>query len=398
MNKLIGSKTFILVASFLGLYLLSTGASLAVFSFIKTGPNLPSVDVNERDDARNKIAGLPKTKSCPIDGQMYSKVEKQIWEKRRPIVAMIENSTDARPQSGLSKADHVFEAVAEGGITRFMGVFYCGTAAEEVKIAPVRSARIYFIDLAAGYGNYPIFMHVGGANDYSGYGDTVRDARALEVLEKIGWRVPQGNDFDTTYDSAYPVFWRDYERLGREVATEHTMVASLDRAYEQAAKRGFEYKDEEGVSWDENYKAYTTVEGKPLSSPVASEISFEFWSNKSDYDVSWKYNSTENSYVRYNGGKVHTDLENGEEIKAKNVVIVFADEKGPVDRNKHMLYKVIGTGDAIIFQNGDAIKTTWNKKSQSDSMKFVKSDGSEVTFVKGVTWFEIVPDGNDIDY
>ncbi|RLC31408.1 DUF3048 domain-containing protein, partial [Candidatus Woesebacteria bacterium] len=79
---------------------------------------------------------------------MFTKIESDIWESRRPIAIIVENHADARPQSGLSKADIVYEAVAEGGITRFLGIYYCGAAAEDVIASPVRSARVYFIDWA----------------------------------------------------------------------------------------------------------------------------------------------------------------------------------------------------------------------------------------------------------
>jgi len=77
--------------------------------------------------------------------------------------AMIENHLDSRPPSGLSRADVIYEAVAEGGITRFLTVFYCGVASEDVRIGPIRSARIYFLDFASEYGDKPLFVHQGGA-------------------------------------------------------------------------------------------------------------------------------------------------------------------------------------------------------------------------------------------
>ncbi len=39
---------------------------------------------------------------------------------RSVTAVMIENSVDARPQAGLKDAGVVFEAIAEGGITRFI--------------------------------------------------------------------------------------------------------------------------------------------------------------------------------------------------------------------------------------------------------------------------------------
>jgi hypothetical protein len=272
LQQLVTSKKFMIALSFIGLYLLSTGGSLVLFSYLRGGPGL-DLSAGSLEEARSKInLDLPRTEECPINGGMFTKLERNIWETRRPVAAMIENHAEARPQSGLSKADVVYEAVAEGGITRFLSIFYCGAAAEDVKIAPVRSARIYFVNWAAEYGNFPIFMHVGGANDYSGYGDTVKEARALEYLETLGWRVPKGNDFDTTYDSGFPVFWRNYERLDRPVATEHTMMASLDAAYEQAAKRGFGAKNE-GVSWDKTFDTWKFADDSPSADGV-NKISF----------------------------------------------------------------------------------------------------------------------------
>jgi len=396
-EKIVSSPNFTLAISLLGLYLLSTGLSLAIFSYLKKTSVSP-VSSGEVSKTRSKIdPNLPKTEVCPINGAKFTKTERDIWEGRRPIAAMIENHADSRPPSGLSKADVVYEAVAEGGITRFLGVFYCGAAAEDVQIAPVRSARIYFIDYAAEYGDKPIYMHVGGANNYSGSGDTAKEVRALETLETLGWRVPKGNDFDTTYDSGFPVFWRNYERLNHEVATEHTMMASLDAAYTEAEKRGFGATDKKGKAWDATFKSWKFIDDKAVS-PTASEISFGFWSGKSDYDVTWKYDSANNQYLRFNDGKEHTDLTTGKQLTAKNVVIVMAKEKGPVDRNLHMFYTTTGTGKAYVFQNGEAIEGTWEKDSRTDRTKFFDKSGKEISFVRGPVWIEIVPAGNTINY
>jgi len=395
-KKILSSKKMMMALSFVGLYLFATGVSLAIFTFLRKEPG--SVASNDVSGSRSKInLDLPKTEECPLNGGKFTKIEKEIWEGHRPITAMIENHADSRPPSGILRADVVYEAVAEGGITRFLGVFYCGVAAEEVKIAPVRSARIYFIDYAAEYGNKPIFMHVGGANNYSGSGDTAREVKALETLESIGWRVPGGNDFDTTYDSGFPIFWRNYERLDHTVATEHTMMASLDAAYKEAEKRGLGAKSDDGVAWDEKFIPWRFADDKPQSG-TATDISFGFWNNKPDYDVEWKYDTGANQYLRFNGGKELLDLAYKKQLSAKNVVILFAKEKGPVDRNLHMFYTTTGTGKALIFQNGVAIEGTWKKESRESRTKFIDGSGREITFVRGPIWIEIVPSGNIVNY
>ena len=305
LKESIASSKLMMVLTFFGLYLLSTGISLAVFSYVNIGPKV-AVTGDELDDLRSKIAELPKTEECPVNGAMFTVIERDIWEGRRPIVAMIENHEESRPQSGLSYADVVYETVAEGGITRFAVVFYCDVASDDVNIAPVRSARVYFVDWASEYGNNPIFMHVGGANDYGGTGDTIKAAKALELLETMGWRYAGGNDLDTTYDSGFPVFWRNYERLDRPVATEHTMMASIDAGYEEAKERGFNAKDSDGVAWDEDWENWQFEDGSSSSSPEVDKIKVTFWDNKSDYDVTWKYDGANNQYLRSNGGKSHT--------------------------------------------------------------------------------------------
>ena len=385
------------ILAFVGLFLVAAGASWAIFSLTSKGTG--SSLISGLTGQKSKInLNLPKTEECPINGMKYTKPEKDVWTKRRPITAQIENHADSRPVSGLSKADVVYETVAEGGITRFLGVFYCGVAEGEVEIAPVRSSRIYFINWASEYGDFPIYMHIGGANNFSGSGDTVAKVRALELLETIGWRVPGGNDFDTTYDSGFPVFWRNYERLTHEVPTEHTMMASIDAAYEQAEKRGFGASSE-GTAWTKTFTPWKFADDKALSSVKASNIKFGFWSDMPDYDVEWKYDAGSNSYLRFNGGKEYTDLAyENKQISAKNVVVQFVDESGPLDRNAHMFYQNIGSGDILVFQNGDVVKGTWEKEDRAGRTKFMDTKGVELKFVRGPIWIEGVPTGNSIDY
>jgi len=384
-----------LLATLLGLFLLSTGTSLVLFSFLVGDSKVQSQNL---EDARLKIGDdTPRTEACPINGKLFTKAERDIWEKRRPITAIIENHAEARPQSGLSYSDVIYEAVAEGGITRFLNVFYCEAPATNIEIAPVRSARVYFIDWAAGYGDFPIFLHVGGANDYGGFGDTVKEARALELLETLGWRVPGGNDFDTTYDSGFPVLWRNYDRLEHPVATEHTMMASIDEAYAQAQERGFD-NTYEGDAWDENFKPWLFADDKPANKDLVGQVAFGFWDNNPDYNVTWKYDSASNSYLRETGGKSHIDLITGQQLTAKNIAIIFSKERDGVDRNKHVLYTTVGTGDALIFQNGQVIEGSWTKDARNKMIRFKDSKGKEISLVRGKIWIEALAIGNKVDY
>ncbi|MCK4554100.1 DUF3048 domain-containing protein, partial [Candidatus Parcubacteria bacterium] len=80
-------------------------------------------------------------------------------ENPYPIAVIIENHIDARPPSGLAQANLVFEAEAEGGITRFLAIFAGGQNLEE--IGPVRSVRPYFVDWAREFS--AVLVHCGGS-------------------------------------------------------------------------------------------------------------------------------------------------------------------------------------------------------------------------------------------
>ena len=382
------------------LFLAAIGISYAAFRFLG-GPlsgegvtPLPGVGSGFKVDLSK-----PKTEECPINGGMFTKDEKKIWEDRRPLAVMVENHLDSRPQSGLSRTDIVYEAVAEGGITRFLAIYYCDAVKEDVQIAPVRSARIYFINWVQEYGDQPIYVHVGGANNFSGSGETIQSALALEVLSELGWRYSGGNDLDPSFDGQFPVFWRDYERLDHPVATEHTMMSSTERIWQEAHKRDFDAKDEDGDRWDEDFQSWKFKKEASLDDRGdVNEIDLEFWSSQTDYSVKWQYDREANKYLRFNGGQPHKDLNNDEQLEAKVIAVQFAKERGPIDANKHMLYTIIGRGQAIVFQDGEVIKGTWKKADEESRTQFFDSRGKELALNGGRIWIEVIPVGSEVSY
>ncbi|OGM20455.1 hypothetical protein A2714_01340 [Candidatus Woesebacteria bacterium RIFCSPHIGHO2_01_FULL_38_9] len=404
LSHFFSSKKFTLFVSLLGLYLVSTGTSWALFSFLRGDSEEGSKTVTE---GRSRIdPNLPKTEECSLNGKMFSKPEKDIWEKRRPMTAIIENHADSRPQSGLSNADVVYEAVAEGGITRFLSVFYCGASEKDVRIAPIRSVRVYFIDWAAEYSKYPVFVHSGGANNICNTcpggvkprGDIAPEVDAFKKLITLGWRASQGNAMDAGTNLGVPAAVRNQFRLGEKAAWEHSYEGYTDKIFDEAAKRGFSNEDSKGASWDDRFVVWTFQDGKPQDTPKADTISFEFWTNKPDYDVSWKYDKGGNRYLRTNGGKEHQDFETKKQISTKNLVIQFVKERGPVDKEGHMFYTTVGEGEILVFQNGDVIEGTWKKRTQDDRTRFFDDKGEEIRFVRGEIWIEVVPTGNKIAY
>lgn len=393
------SKLLLILLS-LGVYLLSAGIAYAVFTAsasgnIFTSPLTDTANPAVKDNNNRKVlvdTSGSKSETCPLNGAQFTKAEKNIWETRRPLAVMIENHLEARPQSGLSDADIIYEAVAEGGITRFMAVFYCQAAAYEPILGPVRSARTYFLDWASEY-NSPLYAHVGGAN-------TPGPANALGQLESYGWS--GANDLNQ-FSIGYPTFWRDYERLGRTVATEHTMYSTTEKLWAVAAKRGFTNFDPEQNNWLDGFTPWKFAkEEAPLANRgTVQAISYEFWEESPDFVVTWQYDQANNLYQRLNGGQPHKDLNVDQQLTAKNLVVQLATERNANDGyegNVHLLYGTTGKGKAYIFKDGRAIEGSWAKAKRLSRTIFSDAQGKEILFNPGKIWISVLPVGTKVTY
>lgn len=381
-----------LIVTAILLYILSAGVSYVLFNTILGKKTIISAPIPQATKTLGEKLqfddSLPKTEACPLNGQKYSVQQRQWWEKHRPLGVMIENSKDARPQSGISSADVVYEALAEGGITRTMNVFYCQDAGI---VGPVRSARTYFLDYISEYADYPLYAHVGGAN-------TPGPADALGQIDDYGWQ--SYNDLNQ-FSIGFPTYWRDYERLGHEVATEHTMYSSTEKLWKVGETRGLTNVDKKGNKWDTDFIPYKFKEDVPAAQrPASQSISFSFSENfTGDYSVQWDYDKATNTYLRTNGGEKHIDKDTGKQLSAKDIVILFETERRANDGyegNLHELFGTKGTGKALIFMDGKETQGTWSKKTRTSRTILKDSAGKEILFNPGLIWFEILPIGNDV--
>lgn len=382
----------------LGIYLLSTGISYATFNYIGqsgsifTSP-LPDGKGDDQKGSSSRKALIDvsgaKSATCPLNGASYTKAEQNIWETRRPLAVMIENHLESRPQSGLSDSDIIYEAVAEGGITRFMAIFYCKASAYDSILGPVRSARTYFLDWASEY-NFPLYVHVGGAN-------APGPANALGQINTYGWG---GSNDMNQFSIGYPTFWRDYERLGRTVATEHTMYSTTEKLWAIGEKREYTSIDPDGEEWLDDYDSWSFVKKEADEKGTVSTISYNFWEDE-NYLVSWQYDQETNQYKRSNSGKTHMDMNLDEQLTTKNLILQFVTERKANDGypgNVHLLLGTTGKGKAFIVKDGELIEGTWGKSSRLKKTTFYDGSGKEVKFNPGRIWISVLPVGTKVDY
>ena len=273
---------------------------------------------------------------------------------------MIENSTWARPQSGLSQAGVVFEAIAEAGITRFLAL-YQDTAPKS--IGPVRSARPYFVrwNLAFDSG----YAHVGGSPE------------ALSDIQR--WHVRDLNQF---YSADY------YHRVSSRAAP-HNVYTSIAKLNQLEVNKG--YKTSKYTGFAHKKKAF-----RPKNQPITAR-SINFAISSADYHVHYTYEPRSDSYLRSEGGAPHIDA-NGNKRVRPVVVIAMVMHYNLERDGYHSNYGVIGSGRAFIFQDGKVIKAIWIKKSNTSQLTFKDSKGKTVQLNPGQAWITAITGESQIAY
>lgn len=270
-----------------------------------------------------------------------------------PVTAiMIENSPDARPQSGLKDSGVVYEAIAEGGITRFL------TLHQQDKpqlIGPVRSLRMYYVDWLAPYD--ASVAHVGGSYN------------ALKEIRNGKYR-----DIDQFFNAG--TYWRATDRYAP-----HNVYTSFKRLDDLNNAKGYTAS---------KFTGFSRVDGKPAAKPNATKVTINF--SGPLFNTSYAYDKKKNVYKRNLAGAPHKDREKGQ-ITPSVVIAMHVKETTVFEDGYRQNIETSGSGKATIFQNGTAKNVTWHKKDRKSQLSFTDSKGNDVPLVRGQTWIAAVPDG-----
>lgn len=283
----------------------------------------------------------------PLTGAV---VESEAITTQAVTAVMIENSPDARPQSGLKNSGVVFEAIAEGGITRFLVLY------QEQKpglVGPVRSVRMYYVDWVAAF-NASV-AHVGGS------------AAALAEIRNGTYR-----DIDQFFNASY--YWRATDRYApHNVYTNFENLDALNasKGYTSSTFTGFSRKDSEASA-----------------APTATSIDVTV--SSALYNSHYTYNSATNTYDRSVGGAPHLDREDGQ-ISPRVVVVLYVSETTVFEDGYRESINAVGSGTAYIFQDGEVQEVTWNKPSKTAQIVFTDAEGNDVALARGQTWITAAP-------
>lgn len=302
----------------------------------------------------------PITKLSPLTGLP---VDPALADRAITSV-IIENHPDARPQSGLSQAGVVYEALAEGGITRFQAFFLDQRPAS---IGPVRSLRTYFVDWGLEF-NAPV-AHAGG------------NADAMDLINPLKMKDLNALSF------AADAFYRARDR---NVTTEHTLYTNSDKLDALNARFGFAKPASFAVS---PRKAEA-----PNATPPHGDIRINFSYN--GYQTQYSYAPASNDYARFLAGAPHIDRNTGAQIHVKNLVVEYIPTSYGYTRTKEqtVIMQTVGQGKALVFRDGDVIVGTWNKAAHNARTKLLDATGAEIPLNAGNTWYSVIPTGNSVTF
>lgn len=279
----------------------------------------------------------------------------------QPVTAvMIENSRDARPQSGLTEAGVVFEAIAEGGITRFMALYQDN---QPDYVGPIRSARPYYVQWLAAYDAG--YAHVGGSP---------------EALQNIrSWHI---KDLDQFSNSG------SYNRITSRYAP-HNVYSSIPELVNLQKKKGYEGSNFTGFERKDDTKA-----AEPNASTINLNISSQL------YNVQYNYDPASNSYKRNLAGVAHNSVtKDGTTTQISPKVVIAITTPYSIHRDGvHSQYNVLGSGSATIFQDGTAIAGTWHKETNTSPLTFKDTVGNLIKLNRGQAWVTAVASSDKVQF
>jgi hypothetical protein len=281
---------------------------------------------------------------------------------RRPVVIMINNLKEALPQFGLSKADIIYEAVAEGGITRLVMVMKDPSGAGI--IGSVRSTRSYYLDIAQGHDG--LLLHAGASE------------MAYADIEKRG--VTRLDAIKDGYDGS--LYYRDAARR-KNNGYEHSLMTSGELIEQTLAKGKYRLEHDESYTYPVKFSSDISLAGKK-----AEAVSVKFSSYKT---AVFDYDSESGRYLVSQYKKAHMDAGTDEQLSMKNVLVLYADIsaiKG--DAYGRMKIDLVGSGDGIYMCGGKYVDIEWSKASYAEPFTYKNKDGSERVFMAGTSYICIV--------
>ncbi|HLR55498.1 MAG TPA: DUF3048 domain-containing protein [Actinomycetales bacterium] len=278
----------------------------------------------------------------------------------RPAVAVkIENSTAARPQTGLDAADVVWETIIDFDVSRLIAVYHSQLPEE---IGPIRSVRPVDPDVVSAFGGVLAFS--GGQQG---------------VLNLIHSSASQPLSHDAASGGFYRVKWR---------RAPHNVYGSLEAFLSQV--------DSDHDAPPQEQFLFAHEDEEPTAVADGDKIETLTFNLSSMSQPSWTWDANAKAWLRSEGQSQHLDRDENP-LQSVNVVAVTAPHipSGFSAQNNAAVptYDLVGEGDVVVATGGKVLEGTWKKEDPDSPLELLTADGDEVLLAPGNTWVELVPQG-----
>ncbi|MCD2491028.1 DUF3048 domain-containing protein [Lacrimispora sp. NSJ-141] len=317
--------------------------------------------VKETTEEENETAEEEMEETLPeglCRSYLTGKVVSEAIGRRRPIAVMLSNVRAAVPQSGIGKADVIYEAPTEGNTVRLMGIFEDWDSLD--KIGSMRSARTYYVLLQHEFN--PIFVHYGQCNYALDYIDTDNCDNLNGVLG-IGETV-----FYRTDDRPKP----------------HNAYASAAGITAGAEKMGYSWQYAEDYTG--HYQFVKDGEVPELTGASAANFVKPGYSSNTPL---FTYDSESGEYYRSQYGEPQIDDTTGEQLSCRNILFQYCEYEHYYDTEYLYIY-VMGEGAGKYITDGKAIDVTWKKDGDWGITRYYDTNGNEIKLNQGKTWVCII--------
>lgn len=312
---------------------------------------------------------------------------------RRPIFVCVNNDAIGRSAHfGLAQADLVYEYIVDGFTVTRLSALYQSQEAD--RIGPVRSARMPNIWMTY---MYDATLACSGGSDQIRY--LVKNEVGFPYLDA---------DIDDPSNTVYFFSVGSDYRTRLQTSTEGVrrwLQGWIDRCIQNPAQAYCQkvitpLTSESGGVRDWSRPGFTfSQEPASFSAGEAQQIQIPYPGGNS---VEWRYDPSQNHYLRFQGGRAHIDNATGAQISAENVVVLYAEHEltNIVEDSlgtKGVDVKLYGFGDFRIFRDGLVYEGTWRANDQSPPRWL--GPGEQIVPLKpGQSWVQVVRTSDTVSY
>lgn len=337
--------------------ILAAAAALSLFATATACGSSGEKPVDAAAPSSSSVAETSTTAPAPILWPLTGQVAPDAAATQHSaVVVKMDNSPDARPQTGLNEADMVYELLVEG-ITRY-ALVYQSTLPEEV--GPVRSARSSDPTLVGNLGT-PLLVWSGGNPGVTG---EVQAAAEMGALTDRSYSIAQGH------------YWRDGSRKAP-----HNLYANI--AAIDAESPGnppppvFSFLDAATPS-----TAGVDAPGATIDYGNGVRADYVWDAERSG----WDRFQVDETHSRPNSATVDS---NGVQVAPANVVVLFLEyAPSPSDARSPMAIST-GSGEAFVLTNGKVIHGSWSRETPLHSWTLTDDAGKPIELTPGRTWVSL---------